>query len=299
MILILYAAVHWYLESLTVYQVAFSNDSLTTLNSFGYSPHPLSQYLEWIESILTSHHSGKPVIISLAAPDPTSLRKMLRGIQVLREKLQDHQAPPGKCRLAVEFNLSCPNIANSAPLGYIHANISPFVIVMRDAIKDDPTLTIGCKMPPYLYQAQFTDFLQMLSPLVIDVNGEKRCPISFLTSTNTLGSSLLFSSQATSETNLPVLSSSDVVEFALPTPLGGLAGESIHALSLGNVFTFKRLISSRTYVDMGLDLKIIGVGGVTSKAAVERMRKAGADVVGCATLFGKEGVRAFEILSKE
>jgi dihydroorotate dehydrogenase (fumarate) len=257
--------------------------------------------LEWIESILTSHHSGKPVIISIASSDPTNLREMLGTIQVLRDKLHDHQAPSGGCRIAVEFNLSCPNIANSAPLGYIHENLSPFVVVMRDAITNDPTLTIGCKMPPYLYQAQFIDFLQMLCSLVVDLDGEKRCPISFLTSTNTLGNSLLFSSQATSATNHTVsLPSSDLVQYALPTPLGGLAGENIHALSLGNVFTFKRLIGSRTYVEKGLgDLKIIGVGGVTSKAAVERMRKAGADAVACATLFGREGIRAFEILGKE
>lgn len=233
---------------------------------------------------MASHHSGKPVIISIAASDPTNLRDMLRDIQLLRAKLQDRQAP---CKIAVEFNLSCPNIADSAPLGYMHDSILPFAVVMRAANKDDPTLTIGCKMPPYVHQAQFTNFLQMLSYLVIDANGEKRCPVSFLTSTNTLGNSLLFSSSATDR-------------FALPTPLGGLAGESIHALSLGNVFTFKRLISSQTYVDKGLgDLKVIGVGGVTSKAAVERMREAGADAVGCATLFGKEGVQAFEILSTE
>jgi len=289
MTLILYTPFHQFFELvLTIYQVAFSSDSVTTINSFGYSPHPLSQYLEWIETIFASHHSGKPIIISIAASDPTNLRDMLQDIQFLKAKLQDQQAPPEKCKIAVEFNLSCPNIADSAPLGYIHESILPFAVVMRDAIKGDPTLTIGCKMPPYVHQAQFTDFLKMLSSLIIDVNGEKRCPISFLTSTNTLGNSLLFSSSATDPLSL----------FALPTPLGGLAGESIHALSLGNVFTFKRLVSSQTYVGLG-DLKIIGVGGVTSKAAVGRMRKAGADAVGCATLYGKEGVRAFEILSTE
>jgi dihydroorotate dehydrogenase (fumarate) len=278
---------------LTVSQVAFSVHSLTTINSFGYSPYPLSQYLEWVGSILTSHQSSKPIIISIAASNPTNLRKMLRDIQVLRQKLQDHQVTRGRCRIAVEFNLSCPNIANSAPLGYIHENIIPFVVEMRDAFKEDPTLTVGCKMPPYLYQAQFTDFLQILSSVVTQVNDEKRSPISFLTCTNTLGNSLLFSSQTTSA----ALPSSDDIQFALPTPLGGLAGDSIHALSLGNIFTFKHLIASQTYVDKGLgDLKIIGVGGVTSKAAAERMREAGADAVACATLFGKEGVQAFEIL---
>jgi len=45
------------------------------------------------------------------------------------------------------------------------------------------------------------------------------------------------------------------------------------------------------------DVRIIGVGGVTSKEAAARMRQAGADVVGCATLLGKEGIQAFEMLS--
>lgn len=291
----LYAAVHWYLKPLTVSQVAFSDHSLTTINSFGYSPHPLSQYLEWIETILRSRSSSKPIFISISASDPTNLCEMLRDIQVLREKLHDKEAP--QCRIAVEFNLSCPNVCNS-PLGYVHESVSPFLVVMRNAIQDDPTLTIGCKMPPYLYQAQFTDFLQMLSSFI---NGGIRCPISFLTSTNTLGNSLLFSSQVTSQPDHGIaLPSTDIAQLALPSILGGLGGESIHALSLGNVWTFKRLITSHPYVDTGLgDLKIIGVGGVTSKAAVERMKKAGADAVACATLFGKEGVRAFEILGKD
>ena len=214
--------------------------------------------------------------------------------------MQDHQAPPGKCRIAVEFNLSCPNITDSAPLGYIPDNLLSMLAVTREAVEVDPTLTIGCKMPPYFYQAQFTNFLHILSSAAIDVNDEKRCPIAFLTSTNTLGNSLLFSSQSESATDHSAgFPSPNGVQFALPTPLGGLGGENIHALSLGNVFTFKRLIALGLYIDKGLgDLKIIGVGGVTSKAAVERMKKAGADAVACATLLGKEGVRAFEILGK-
>lgn len=41
------------------------------------------------------------------------------------------------------------------------------------------------------------------------------------------------------------------------------------------------------------------MGGVTSPEAAERMRKAGAVVVGAATFLGKEGVGAFEKLSKD
>jgi len=277
--------------------VAFSKDTLTTINSYGYSPHALSQYLEWVESILASHkQSYKPVIISIAPSDSKELQEMLQSIQTLRRKVGDSEAPPGKSRIAVELNASCPNIANSAPLGYTPAaSLLPLILVLANAFLGDPTLTFGIKMPPYVYHEQFTDFLRQLPSSVTDVDGKKRCPISFLTCTNTLGNALLFDEQTTK-----AISSEAPQEFAVPTTLGGLAGESIHALSLGNVFTFKQLIDSKPYSEKGLgDIKIIGVGGVTSKEAAERMRKAGADAVACATLLGRTGIRAFEIIGKE
>lgn len=277
--------------------MAFSKETLTTINSYGYSPHALSQYLEWVKSILASHdQSYKPVIISIAPSDPEELQKMLHSIQTLRRRLRDGKASPGKSRIAVELNASCPNITNSAPLGYTPAaSLFPLILVLADAFLGDPTLTIGIKMPPYVYHEQFTDFLRPLPSLVTDVDGKKRCPISFLTCTNTLGNTLLFYGQTTKAN-----SSEASQQFAVPTTLGGLAGESIHALSLGNVFTFRQLIDSKPYAEKGLgDIKIIGVGGVTSKEAAERMRKAGADAVACATLLGKAGVRAFEIIGKE
>ncbi len=225
---------------------------------------------------------------------------MLEAIQALRKKLLDNQASLGRARIAVEFNTSCPNIANSAPLGYLpEKTLLPLILTLAEAFTNDNTLTIGCKMPPYVYQGQFTDFLDLLSSLVMEIDGEKHCPISFLTCTNTLGNSLLFSSQTRKTAPSQECITLENSQFAVPTPLGGLAGESIHAIALGNVFTFRQLINSRTWIDKGLgDLKIIGVGGVTSNSGAERMRKAGADIVACATLLGKEGVRAFEILGK-
>lgn len=44
---------------------------------------------------------------------------------------------------------------------------------------------------------------------------------------------------------------------------------------------------------------IIGVGGVTSPAAYQRMKKAGAAAVACATALGMNGVGIFEKLIAE
>ena len=250
-------------------------------------------YLAWVESILTSHPSStKPVIISITNSNPVVLQSMVRCIQELRFKLRDtNPGKPEKSRIAIELNTSCPNIPNSPPSGYSFKLLLPLLQVLKNAFAQDMTLTIGLKLPPYVSRDQFTEVITTLQSLVIsNPNETPKSAFAFLTCTNTLGNSLLFSNQTTTDSALT---------FAVPTVLGGVAGETLHPLALGNVFTFKQLLSSNEAITTGLgDVRIIGVGGVTSKEAVVRMRQAGADVVGCATLLGKEGVRAFEILSK-
>lgn len=90
--------------------------------------------------------------------------------------------------------------------------------------------------------------------------------------------SLLFTDQTFSHVNAPKAPSDSI--FALPSPLGGLAGEVIHGLSLGIVYTFANLLTKPEFEALQ-DIKVIGVGDVTNHAAVARMRKAGASVVGC------------------
>ncbi|PPQ67421.1 hypothetical protein CVT25_006000 [Psilocybe cyanescens] len=270
--------------------VAFHAEMLTTINSYGYSPHPLKDYIDWVEDILISHPSSiKPIIISITASEPQSLEEMVNTIQDLRKRLQDYKF--GTSRIAIELNTSCPNIPNSPPSGYIFKSLLPLLQVLTAAYAKDATLTIGLKLPPYVYKDQFEEVFTALRSLQdsVESNGSA---IAFLTCTNTLGNTLLFSEQSAS-------TNAAVKQFAVPTGLGGLAGESLHPLALGNVYAFKQLISSQngTYAALG-NIKIIGVGGVTSKAAAERMTRAGADFVGCATLFGKEGVHAFEILGR-
>lgn len=65
--------------------------------------------------------------------------------------------------------------------------------------------------------------------------------------------------------------------------------------SLRNVHAFKSLLESHPSslsAHLG-GIKIIGVGGVTSRAAAKRMWDAGADVVALATWYGRDGVEVF------
>ncbi|KIK54635.1 hypothetical protein GYMLUDRAFT_48550 [Collybiopsis luxurians FD-317 M1] len=270
----------------SAYGVVFTNTSTSSLNSYGYSPFPLSTYIEWVQEILTAVNKPvKPVIMSITSSDAEELGQMISMIQSLR-------VGPFASLIAVELNTSCPNVSSSSPTGYIPSSIRPLLSTLSDAHMQDKSLTIGLKLPPYTHPAQFHALISTLEEFV----RQDQNPFAFLTCTNTLGNSLLFPDQV-----YGVLQNDDQAEFALPTATGGLAGEAIHALSLGNVHTFRHLLhdennTSSSRKALG-SISIIGVGGVTTPAAYARMRKAGATVVGAATLLGKEGVKAFEILS--
>jgi dihydroorotate dehydrogenase (fumarate) len=214
----------------------------------------------------------KPFIISITAATAPELKNLVAAIQKLRHKNNGAFAS----RIAIELNTSCPNIPGSPPKGYV-LDSEPMIAVL-DAlaltVTEDETLAVGLKLPPYIYAEQFTRVVTLIKQ-------RYESTFAFFTCTNTLGSSLMFSP------------SEDGDSFALPTPLGGLAGESIHALSLGNVYSFRKALD-----EAGLQkIRIIGVGGVLDKQGAERMRKAGASIVGCATLLGIKGVDGFKLVA--
>ena len=144
-------------------------------------------------------------------------------------------------------------------------------------------------------------------------DGMKSNCVSFLSCTNTLGSSVVFQDQTIPDAE------DAISEYAVPTITGGLAGEPIHAISLGykatswfhllsvestcffflcrNVYMFRKLLSE--HPDPSLKrISIIGIGGVNSKEAVARMRRVGASAVACATALGMHGVDVFRKLNE-
>ena len=247
----------------------------SSLNTLGYSPIAFEDYCTMIQDIIAKDnrpsHLKKPVIFSVTgAPEE---------INIHRSKLCQLQAQT-QTRVLMEINLSCPNITGKEPPAYSQGSLTQYLKALQQPIDKSVigTVEIGVKLPPYTHKSQFDTLIQALLSVV-------PCPLTFITSTNTLGSCLVLSDDLS-----PVLSS----ESGLG--IGGLAGDALHPLALGNVRTI------RIMLDMHLSLKsicIIGVGGVSDGAGFRRMLAVGADVVAAGTALGQHGVDIFSRVIKE
>lgn len=97
-------------------QVAFFGAGAhSSINSYGYSPHPLSRYLSWLREILQQQREpprrDKRVIVSVTG----SLDETREMLEML-ERFAATEVPPERRPIAVEFNLSCPNIPGASSL---------------------------------------------------------------------------------------------------------------------------------------------------------------------------------------
>jgi len=145
------------------------------------------------------------------------------------------------------------------------------------ASESHPSLHVGIKTPPYTYPGQFRALIEAL-----EASGTlESCPISFITATNTLGSCLVLR-----EDGEPALGS------VTGEGIGGMAGEAIHALSLGNVKTIRTMLDASKHAEIR-KIAIIGIGGVSNAAGFARMTSVGAAAVGVGTALGREGIEVF------
>ena len=262
--------------------------ALTSLNTYGYSPHPLSTYLSWSSTLLLSsppspqRTTPKPITISITGT-PSSISAAYPLISQAHSQLPSSLIKSSQL-LYIELNLSCPNIAHAPPPAYSPPLLLSYLSAIASAKSSSPNPSIptGIKLPPYTYPTQFTD---LISTLLASATPEQGCPIDFITATNTLGSSLILAPPAQgSDAWTPALSS------ASGTGIGGLAGTALHPLALGNVATLRHLLDEHE----GLrDIEIIGVGGVSDHQGYERMRSVGASAVGVATALGAGGINVF------
>ncbi|WP_409499653.1 dihydroorotate dehydrogenase [Mannheimia glucosida] len=249
-----------------------------SLNTIGLSPNNLDTTISFVRTISNelTVPSSKPFIISVFG-SPEEVGECYEKIVAFQTEV--------KMPLAMEINISCPNIPGKVSPAYSAEELLPYLNALQTTLEKlnqgENALPIGIKIPPFTYQNQYDELVKGLLQAV--ENGEN-LPIAFITSTNTLGSSLVLNDGQA------------VLNSEVGTGVGGMAGTAIHALSLGNVYTLRQMLDQEPKLK---HLQIIGVGGVNDKAGFERMKSVGADFVGLATALGVKGIGVFkEILSE-
>lgn len=262
-------------------QSKLSGHENASLNTLGYSPLSLESYLSFIQTIATTSPAVRPdkgFIVSVTG----SPEDVVKCYELIGETQARVPFP-----LAMEINLSCPNIPGKPPPAYDGKSLSQYLVELQKATSNTnaPRIPFGLKTPPYTHA---TEYHELVSALAASVGWDGVCPVSFVTATNTLGSCLVLSD--------PEVKSS-AGEPALPdTGIGGMAGAPLHPLALGNVRTIRRLLDAKK--DALGHIQVIGVGGVLDTAGFKRMQVVGAEFVGVGTGLGIQGVGIFEDILK-
>ncbi|OTA70186.1 FMN-linked oxidoreductase [Hypoxylon sp. EC38] len=257
-----------------------------SLNNMGYSPIKLDEYLDYIQQISDAlpGPSEKWIIVSVTgSPD---------DVFTCYARVWQRQAKV-KMPLALELNLSCPNIPGAPPPAYDakaleqHLNMLwAGAAMIRSSTADAEAragrnVPWGIKTPPYTHAGQFDMLVKALREIAAP-RFREACPVSFVTATNTLGSCLVLDDGSSDERGKPRLAGSGI---------GGMAGAPLHPLALGNVATLRRMLDEARETR---HVRIIGVGGVEDAAGYRRMRDVGAAAVGVGTALGRKGVGVFK-----
>ncbi|KAI0179194.1 hypothetical protein GGR52DRAFT_296209 [Hypoxylon sp. FL1284] len=266
-----------------------------SLNNLGYSPVPLKEYLLYILAVVAGtwdednnnkrERKKKPFIVSVTG-SPADVAECYA--EVARTAAEQEQRAPGSLALAIEVNLSCPNIAGAPPPAYDGAALGAYLDAVAAAAADNNKtakrrVPWGVKTPPYTHAGQFAMLGDALARCAAGREGGC-CPLSFVTATNTLGSCLVLQgAEGTAAKGL---------ESALAgTGVGGMAGAALHPLALGNVRALRELLDAAPETR---HVAVIGVGGVEDADGYRRMRSVGAAAVGVGTALGRKGVGVFE-----
>ncbi|KAI1258616.1 FMN-linked oxidoreductase [Xylariaceae sp. FL1019] len=253
-----------------------------SINSLGYSPIALDGYLGFIKDIDGDDELAvgkkKTIIVSVTGT-PDEVAECYCRVAKLR-----FGGDGTKMALAVEINLSCPNIPGKPPPAYTLEAMWDYVVAVSEIVKvvdgqlrkekgdsGDYRIPWGLKTPPYTHDGQFALFAEMVWNLAREQGGA--CPLSFVTATNTLGSSVVFDEEGREDI------------------AGGLAGAPLHPLALGNVKKIRGLLDGRKGTE---HVAVIGVGGVSDAEGYKRMRAVGATAVGVGTALGIRGMSIFQ-----
>jgi len=196
--------------------------------------------------------SNKPIIASVGGFSIEEYRKITKAFQKSEVDL-------------IEISLSCPNLNNHPQIGYDFGETEKLLSQLINLGKKP----LGLKLPAYLDSVLQEKMVKII----------KKYKISFITCINSLGNSLIIDSKLEKPVIKPRKGS------------GGLSGDYLKPIALGNVRGFYNLLKGSVF--------IFGVGGIKTGEDVFEFLLAGADAVQIATTFEKEGPVCFKRINEE
>ncbi|EKG17532.1 Dihydroorotate dehydrogenase class 1/ 2 [Macrophomina phaseolina MS6] len=175
-----------------------------SLNTLGYSPHPLSTYLSHVSALSREAcapanrlRRDKPIILSVTGT-PSEVATCYTAIAAHARSV----AMP----LALELNLSCPNIPGKPPPAYSRATLVEYLRALARVYKDGAGVAVGVKVPPYTHAGMFEDFARALGEVLPS-------PVAFVTAVNTLAPALVLAGEGgEGEALRPALASATLTE---------------------------------------------------------------------------------------
>ena len=223
----------------------YSNGN-TSINSMGLPNLGHKFYINISEKL------SKPYIISISPMDIDKFKEIFTKASHKQEIL------------AIEINMSCPNIIGSAQIGYDLGEVEKILKLVVDSPKP-----FGLKLPPYFDQFYFERISHLL----------RRYKVNFITCINSLGNGLIIDPKTESVVIKP------------KEGIGGIGGSIIKPMALSNVYQFYKLLPP--------GIQIIGCGGIKTGTDIFEHILAGATVVQIGTVLVDENIECVDRLNKE
>jgi dihydroorotate dehydrogenase (fumarate) len=224
----------------------------STLNCMGIPNEGIDATIEFMKQLRS--YTSKPIIPSIFS---------LGGMDQYYEMMDKLEANKDYFDI-LEVNVSCPNIPGKPLLGYDMEAMESLMIKMQNY-----SFKKALKLPPYFDMSQFDRISEMVLRYKIDI----------IIVSNTIGNCLVINPETESTVLKP------------KNGMGGLAGDFIKPLALGNVWNFWQRLQGK--------VQIVGVGGVRTGTDAFEFLLAGADAVQTGTTWAQEGVGSFQRIADE
>jgi dihydroorotate dehydrogenase len=228
---------------------------LGSLNSYGLNNPGIGYLRSWLPDFAKkARDQGVRVRVSVAA---FSVEEYLKCVRALREFYDGE----------IELNLGCPNVWHGATQHRIMSfdlDAMQQVLALCRAMTDPRELAV--KLSPYSDPWMIGQVWDILTG----------CTIGTIVTMNTFANALLFD-----EEGKPAID--------VPNGFAGYAGDGALPMGTGQVRQFDLLRAKvRERKAPGSDMRIEGVGGVSSGEGARQMHLAGADGVLSGTAYGKD-----------